>query len=260
MSKVQLDGHCLNGSRSRVEIRNAERFGMYLHHDGRQPVEIAYKIANIKVLNHMVFVGGQHRVGVVEHLFSALYGLKQFNVCLDVYGEEIPFFDGSCMDFVKAVKGLNQDQSSGIRFDDRISVHENGGSILYTPLAADELFVDMSLTHPYIGVQSLMLKIVPASYEAQIAPARTFVFTDENDARLANMPPYGIGITRENVYARTPLRFPDEPVRHKILDLLGDLYVLKRPICGKITGNNTSHHLNLQFVSRLLSILGDDDE
>jgi UDP-3-O-[3-hydroxymyristoyl] N-acetylglucosamine deacetylase len=205
-------------------------------------------------------VGEQHRVGVVEHLFSALYGLKQFNVRLDVYGEEIPFFDGSCMDFVKAVKGLNQDQSSGIRLDNRISVHENGGSILYTPLAADELFVHMSLAHPYIGVQSMVLEIKPSSYEAQIAPARTFVFTDESDARLADIPPYGIGITREKIYAKTPLRFPDEPVRHKILDLLGDLYVLKRPIYGKITGNNTSHQLNLQFVRKLHSILGDDNE
>ena len=260
MNKVQLDGNCLNGLRSRVEISKAERFRMYLHHDAQQPVEIAYTIANIEVQNHLVFIGEQHRVGVVEHLFSALYGLNQFNVRLDVHGEEIPFFDGSSVDFVKALKGLNQDQYSGIRLDDRISVHENGGSILYTPSAAGELYVDMSLTHPYIGVQSMTLKIVPASYEAQIAPARTFVFTDESDARLVDPPPYGIGITREKMYARTPLRFPDEPVRHKILDLLGDLYALKRPIYGEITGKNTSHYLNLQFVRKLLSKLGDDDE
>jgi UDP-3-O-acyl-N-acetylglucosamine deacetylase len=110
----------------------------------------------------------------------------------------------------------------------------------------------MVLSHAYIGSQRIVCTLSPQFYTKEIAPARTFVFTNEDDPRLKNLPPYGIGITKNGIRAVTPLRFPDEPVRHKLLDLLGDLYVLKRNLYGRITGRNTSHRINLEFVRRLI--------
>jgi UDP-3-O-acyl-N-acetylglucosamine deacetylase len=74
----------------------------------------------------------------------------------------------------------------------------------------------------------------------------------KNDPRLRDLPPYGFGITRDRVYAREPLRYPDEAVRHKILDLLGDLYVLQGRLSGRITARNTSHWLNIAFAKKTL--------
>jgi UDP-3-O-acyl-N-acetylglucosamine deacetylase len=109
----------------------------------------------------------------------------------------------------------------------------------------------MELFHPFISKQNISLEIDEKSYVSEIAPSRTFVFTDESDPRLKDLPPYGIGITKNNIYSSEPLRYKDEPVRHKILDLLGDLYVLKKKLFGKITGRNTSHILNLEFAREL---------
>jgi len=258
MSVVQIEGRCLSGLLSRVEIRAADRFALYLHHDSRPPVEIFYDLNNIRVENHMVNVGGQHRLHVVEHLFSALYGLNLFDLRIDVYGDEIPFFDGSSRDFVIAVNRLKNPQPRSIRLEQPILVRHGYSHICYTPLDRDELIVEMSLTHRYIGNQRIALKVNPDSYKKEIASSRTFVFTDENDPRLDHLPPYGIAITGKKMHAATPLRFPDEPVRHKLLDLLGDMYVLRKNIYGKISGENTSHHLNFMFVQELMSAMRDN--
>lgn len=255
MSVIRLQGNCLSGGESLLEIRNADEFALCLHDGSRQEVNIDYGVNTIRVDNHVVSVGGQHRVRVVEHLFSALYALNLFNVRIDLFGDEIPFFDGSSQEFVSVLKGLPDNPRSGIKLTKRILVNEGSSSILYSPLETDELYVDMSLTHAYIGNQNMTLKIDEANYGKEIAAARTFVFTDENDPRLKEIPAYGIGITGKKTYSATPLRFADEPVRHKILDLLGDLYVLKRPIYGTVRGVNTFHRLNLEFVRKLYAAM-----
>lgn len=259
MSVIRLQGNCLSSGESRLEIRDADEFALCLHDGSRQEVNIDYGVDNIKVDNHVVSVGGQHCVRVVEHLFSALYALNLFNVRIDLFGDEIPFFDGSSQEFVSVLKGLPNNPRSGIKLMKRILVNEGSSSILYSPLETDELYIEMSLTHAYVGNQNITLKIDAANYGKEIAAARTFVFTDENDPRLKEIPAYGIGITGKMTYSATPLRFADEPVRHKILDLLGDLYVLKKPIYGRIRGKNTSHHLNLQFVRKLCSAMDKHD-
>jgi UDP-3-O-[3-hydroxymyristoyl] N-acetylglucosamine deacetylase len=223
-------------------------------------MNIDYGIDKIRVDDHVVSVGGEHRVRVVEHLFSTLYALDLFNVCIDVHGDEMPFFDGSSKEFVNALKELPGDTGPGIRVRKGIRVNTESGWITYTPMETDELLVEMSLKHSYIGEERMALQLNAASYEKEIAAARTFVFTTEDDPRLSNMPAYGIGITEKSMHSATPLRYVDEPVRHKILDLLGDLYVLRKPIYGRIRGENTSHHLNLQFVRKLISTIKECDD
>lgn len=251
---VSLEGLCLSGGHGRVEISSNEQFILCIHLDPEDPLSLAYEIGNIRVANHLVSVGKGCRVNVVEHLFSALYGLNLFNIKVDVYGDEIPFFDGSSIAFVNALQGVrNGSPTQFFRSTESVVVKDGESSIRYVPHDANELVIDMALSHAYIGTQRIVFTLSPESYEKEIAPARTFVFIDEDDPRLKSLPPYGIGITENGIRAATPLRFPDEPVRHKLLDLLGDLYVLKRNLCGKIIGWNTSHHLNLEFVGRLIS-------
>lgn len=259
--KATLEGHCLSGGYSRVEISRNEHFVLYLHLDSREPLSLAYEIRNIRIRDHLVSVGEQYRLNLVEHFFSALYGLNLFNIKIDVYGDELPFFDGSSIEFVRALERVsNGSPPQSIRLRESFVVEEGNSSIYYVPDDTDELVVDMELSHSYIGTQRTILRLTPETYEKEIAPARTFVFTNEDDPRLKNLPPYGIGITGEKIYSATPLRFPDEPVRHKVLDLLGDLYVLKKSLRGKIVCKNTSHHMNLEFVRRLIWAKGGHDE
>jgi UDP-3-O-acyl-N-acetylglucosamine deacetylase len=256
MNKVRFTGRCLSGIDSVVEVRAGEEFSVYLHQDSTMPAKIRYDLYSIHVNNHSVTIGERTQLHVVEHLFSALFGLDLFHVRIDAYGDEVPFFDGSSQDFVSALTDVDCDHEQSIRFSRRIDVAEENGSISYLPLDKDELIVEMSLAHPHIGVQKIALNIDRETYRREVASARTFVFTDEHDHRLRKLPPYGMGITRSGVYSASPLRFPDEPVRHKLLDLLGDLYVMKRRLSGRIIAVNTSHQLNFKFVSELLHYRG----
>ncbi|MEO0185613.1 MAG: UDP-3-O-acyl-N-acetylglucosamine deacetylase [candidate division WOR-3 bacterium] len=249
--KVFLEGICLNGGFSRLEISPARKV-IFKSHKNEAQLRIPLNIEDCSVENHTITIGRKQKIRVVEHLFSALYGLYIFNIEINVRGNEIPFFDGSSHDFVKVLSDFaGKNDLELLNTQKRISVQSGDSFITYEPLSNSELFIDMELNHPYIGSQRIALKITPENYVKQIASARTFVFTDESDPRLKNLPPYGIGITAKGIYSAKPLRFHDEPVRHKILDLLGDIYILQKKIAGKITARNTSHYLNLRFVREL---------
>jgi UDP-3-O-[3-hydroxymyristoyl] N-acetylglucosamine deacetylase len=244
-----LEGVTLSGGYSTVSITPNDQFQFYVHEDSRPPVLIPLSIQNISVNNHLVVFGREPRVSVIEHLFSALYGLALYDVRIDVFGDELPIFDGSSKRFVETLQQFEKKKAShALKIHDCIEVRAHESFLCYEPSDQNALYIDMELHHPYIQTQRIELEISAESYIREIASSRTFVFTDEHDPRLKKLPPYGIGITRKSVYSAQPLRFGNECVRHKVLDLLGDLYVLQRRITGRIAGRNTSHSLNMQFV------------
>ncbi len=254
--KIEIEGNCLNGGYGRLEITTSDRFALYVRENSRRSESIPLRIENIVVDNHLVSLGRKPQLNIVEHLFSALYGLHLFNVRIDVYGHEIPFFDGSSREFVTPLRQMVcPTVSEVLRLGKTISVKHRDSLIVYEPLDEDLLIMEMELHHPYIKTQKIILELNEENYIKEIAPARTFVFTDERDDRIKNLPPYGIGITKDNIYSSEPLRFSDELVRHKTLDFLGDLFVLKKKLVGKILCRNTSHYVNFQFVKKLCRCL-----
>lgn len=257
----ELEGTCLSGSSSRLEISAAPTFMLAVCSDSGSPVRIPVRPEEITVCDHLVSLGRNPRVAVVEHLFSALYGLGVRSVNVTVYGNEIPFFDGSSLAFTEVLMDIDDPTAPETAVVPRlIRVERDGSYIQYQPGDDANLLIDMELSHPYIQNQRIRLAVTRENYLHEIAPARTFVFTSEDDPRLRNIPPYGIGITDTAVYSAEPLRFPDEPVRHKVLDLLGDLFVTQREVKGIIHARNTSHALNLEFVSKLCDDLRGDHE
>lgn len=253
--KIELAGDCLIKGSSRIEIRLNDKFSLLVHEDSCPPVNVPLEIRNMIVENHLVSLNHTVRVDIVEHLFSALYGLGLFNVRIDVHGNELPFFDGSSKEYAERLKVLatgNKPEVYSAR--EKISVSHDSSFLMYEPLEKDRLIIDMELFHPFIGTQKLVLELDERTYLTEIAAARTFVFTDELDPRLRDLPPYGIGVTKDSIYSKEPLRYENELVRHKILDLLGDLFILKKRLVGKITGRNTSHILNFEFSNRLINI------
>ncbi|MGQ9817405.1 MAG: UDP-3-O-acyl-N-acetylglucosamine deacetylase [bacterium] len=248
--KYIITGKCLHSGYGHVEISPAQRFVLNSYQNGKPAKKILLNLDKIAVKNHTINIDNE--IKVIEHLFSALYGLDIFKAQIDFYSNEVPIFDGSSRDFVNILHNYPKLNHSKIFcLDKKICCFENSSYIIYEPERTDHLIINMVLEHPYIGTQEIELIIDKNNYIKEIAPARTFVFTDENDPRLKNLPPYGIGITPKAIYSAEPLRFPDEPVRHKILDLLGDLYLIQRKIGGRINAKNTYHRLNLKFAKEL---------
>jgi len=197
-----------------------------------------------------------HSVRTVEHLMSALHGLGITNLRIKT-GEEVPSLDGSALEFCNQLleAGLQdqQDWVQPIRVEQSIQIGNRDEFIRIEP--AEHLVVDYTLEYPSpIGRQHIRFELTsPEAYIREIAPARTFGFVREfrklsemglgSGGRLDNL----ILIDDEKI-VNTSLRFADEFARHKVLDLIGDLYLLGRPIIGQVTAVRTGHSDNVALL------------
>ncbi|OGL65917.1 MAG: UDP-3-O-[3-hydroxymyristoyl] N-acetylglucosamine deacetylase [Candidatus Tectomicrobia bacterium RIFCSPLOWO2_12_FULL_69_37] len=202
----------------------------------------------------------------IEHLMSALHAHGVTNLLVKI-GEEVPVMDGSAVEFCRLLEeaGL-EEQGEGaapLTLDRAYEVGEPGSPEGYLRAEpADELSISYLLDLPKpIGRQACRYRHTgPEAFTAEIAPARTFSFIWE----LENLERMGLGeggrwgnfilVDKERV-VNTELRFPDEFVRHKILDLMGDLYLLGRPLRAKVTAERTGHRHNVALVRLLTETL-----
>ncbi len=204
---------------------------------------------------------GRQQVRTVEHLMAALsiYGLTNVLIKVD---KEIPNIDGSAKDFNELIAqaGIVEQQSPAkvavIRQKIGIGKEESSEKHLYAePYDGFEIVMRVEYPQP-IGEQIFTFNPDRESFSDEIAPARSFN-TFENIEMAQRLGKVGSGylnshiIMHEGKVINTELRFPDEFVRHKILDLIGDLYLLGLPIKGRITANMTSHGYNQALVERL---------
>lgn len=251
-----LQGSCLHGGYARCEITRSDSFELYVKTGNEHPLRMDLRPENIGVQDHMVSVctNGQ-TLQVVEHLFSALYGMDCYGVRAVVHGGELPIFDGSSSPYTEALRHDATAPFPRTSLERPFMVNEQESFIHYEPGDENALVITMGLSHRFLGTQQLTVTVDRATYIREIAPARTFVYTDESDPRLQNLPRYGIGITEKRIYSTEPLRFLDEPVRHKILDLLGDMFIIEKRVCGSIHAYNTFHILNARFVAEFLARL-----
>ena len=199
-------------------------------------------------------------VGTVEHFLAVLHSYGISNLLVKIQGE-IPIMDGSAMEFCRLIEeaGIEEqdEEWSEIVIDRPYRVGEkNGENISVAP--ADTFSVRYILNYPEpVGVQEHTYVFHgPESFKEEIAPARTFGFLKDieklekvglvNGGRLSNC----ILIDNERVI-NTELRFPDEFARHKILDIVGDFFLLGRPICGMVTAHMTGHTDNIALLRQV---------
>jgi UDP-3-O-[3-hydroxymyristoyl] N-acetylglucosamine deacetylase len=200
-------------------------------------------------------VGGQS-IRTVEHLLSALHARGVTNLLIKVHGE-IPVLDGSALEFCTMLEQVGvTDQEAPRRelvVDRRYEVGQGEKLLAIEPY--DGFAISYLLRYPPpIGEQRYEFELSSfAAYEAEIAPARTFGFMKD----LAMMSELGLGtggrldnciLVGEDGVVNTQLRFPDEFVRHKILDVIGDLYLLGYPIRGRVTARLTGHRDNISLL------------
>jgi len=205
-------------------------------------------------------------VKTIEHLMSALHGYGITNLLVKMQGE-IPILDGSAVEFCQLLEGAGireqTEHVAELHLDRTYSVGEPESGKFLRVEPADRLEVYYTLVYPEpIGRQEYHYVHRSAeSYLDEIAPARTFGFVKEihaleqlglaNGGRLHNCILIG-----EQGIINPPLRFADELVRHKILDLIGDLYLLGRPLRGKVTACRTGHGDNIALVRAIREGMG----
>ena len=199
-------------------------------------------------------------ISTTEHLLSALIGLGVDNVIIEIDNLEVPILDGSSRPYVDAILAAGRKRQRRKREYLRIlkPVEVIDGSKFIGVYPGDGYQIDYTIDFPTpIGRESLRCDLEDGDYEALIAPARTFGFR-EDEAMLRNMglirgasESSAIILTRNGV-ENGPLRFPDEFVRHKVLDLIGDLALAGRRIWGRVVAERAGHAMHTALVQRLL--------
>jgi UDP-3-O-[3-hydroxymyristoyl] N-acetylglucosamine deacetylase len=205
---------------------------------------------------------GEQRLSTVEHLLSALSGLRVDNCTVEVNGPELPIMDGSAAPFVYLIReaGLRVQRRMRRRLVIRrpLEVRDGNRWVRVIPSREYKLSVAVDYPHPAIGPHALpAVRPTPEVFARQIAPARTFGFLRDVQ-RLQEMGlacggslQNAIVLDDRRVLNREGLRFPDEFVRHKILDLMGDLALLGVPIQGHVKAMRSGHALNRALVAEI---------
>ncbi|HAK96733.1 MAG TPA: UDP-3-O-[3-hydroxymyristoyl] N-acetylglucosamine deacetylase [Planctomycetes bacterium] len=209
---------------------------------------------------------GDGEVHTAEHLLAALYASGVDAAEVGLSGPEVPGLDGSAAEWLALVRDAGAAprpwERARIVLREAVAESAGTGAIAAVPCRG-ALVINYVLDHdtPVIPVQTLQYRLEPASFAADIAPARTFVLAEEVDAlRTAGL---GKGATVRNTLVvaadgvrDNELRFADEFVRHKVLDLLGDLSLLEAELWARVAAVRSGHVLNAALVRRIRAAAG----
>ncbi len=206
---------------------------------------------------------GEARVRTVEHLLAACAGSGVDNVRIEIDGEEVPIMDGSALFWVEAIARAGLQQCSDVGKSDTfvylekpIWIYEGDAFVAALPAAATRFTYGIDFDYPAIGNQWYSWSPAAESFAEAIAPARTFGFADVIE-KLRNLGLIKGGslnnalVCSRSGWVNPPLRFANEPVRHKLLDLVGDLSLLPDPISAHFLAYKASHKLHVQLTKAL---------
>ena len=203
---------------------------------------------------------GEVEVQTIEHLMATLFALEIDNLLIEIDGVEVPGLDGSALGFVEALrKGgiVTQDQPRrSFRVREPIWIEENGASLTVLPSEEFRISYVLSYNHPRLRSQFYEIILNGHNFEKELAPSRTFVLKQE--AELLRKQGLGRGANYDNTLVigeegviQNQLRFEDEFARHKVLDLIGDLYLMGHPIQGHVIAYRSGHPLNMKLLQKI---------
>jgi UDP-3-O-[3-hydroxymyristoyl] N-acetylglucosamine deacetylase len=247
-----------SGAESRVTIHPAPAGAGVQFFSGavRIPARAAFVVSTARCTS---LGRGEARIDTVEHLLSALYGLGVDNAEIVVEGPEIPILDGSALPWVGALLGagikemLAEGRAPGLSAP--VVLRDGDSWLVAAPAGSFSVTCVTQFDHPLLGTQAATFSADPARYAAEIAPARTFGFAAEVEAlRKAGLARGGSLDNALIVYGdhfSDALRVPDECLRHKALDLLGDLSLAGGRIHAAVTAIKPGHRINTAFAAML---------
>ena len=207
---------------------------------------------------------GQTSVATVEHLMSALAGLGVDNVYVDLDGPEVPIMDGSASSFVFLLQSAGIEAQNAakkfVRIKKTVEVKEGDKWVRFEPFEGFKISFTIDFKHPVFekSGQEITLDFANTSYIKEVSRARTFGFMQEVEWLRANGLALGgsldnaIVMDEFRVLNNDGLRYEDEFVKHKVLDAIGDLYILGHPIIGAFYAYKSGHALNNRLLRTLL--------
>lgn len=236
----------------------------FVRTDLAHPVEIPARYDAVTSTHLATTIGvGDATIGTVEHLLSALYALEIDNVRIEVDGPEIPVMDGSAAPFVYLLRSAGlfdqREERRTMRILKPLEIRDGDRHIRIEPGSGLSIDYAVDFSHPAIGRQEMTGVVLDsASYERDISRARTFGFLRDVEAlwraglakggNLSNT----VVMDDDRVLNEEGLRFGDEFVRHKVLDLIGDFALLGMPIEGHVTACRAGHALHQALVTKIL--------
>lgn len=201
-------------------------------------------------------------VSTVEHILSAFSGMGVDNALIELDSFEVPIMDGSALPFVNMLKEVGtrvQGKTKKLLVIKKpVSVSERGGNAVLLPADEFKITYEIDFPHVAIGKQSYSISFSDEKYESEICAARTFGFLHEVEYLQAKGLALGgslknaIVLDSQKIINKEGLRFPDEFVKHKILDAIGDLFLLGMPIIGHFVAYKSGHRLNNLLLKELM--------
>jgi UDP-3-O-[3-hydroxymyristoyl] N-acetylglucosamine deacetylase/3-hydroxyacyl-[acyl-carrier-protein] dehydratase len=228
-------------------------------------IEVKAENARLEESLFMTALGnGSERIFTVEHVLAACHGLGIDNILLEVSSSEPPICDGSSQEFVAAIKRAGivtlDKPKNYIEVKEPIWLFEDGLELAIIPSKRLEVTYKIDYDHPAVGIRSASFLITEEIFDEKISPARTFCFLKDVDTLRQQGIIKGGSLENaivigEHDFLNEELRFDDEIVRHKILDVIGDLTLLGKPIKGHIIAVRSGHAFNIRFVQKILDTL-----
>jgi len=204
------------------------------------------------------------QVATVEHLMSALWGLSIDNLIVELNNEEVPIMDGSAAPFVYLISSVGiveqETPKEFIRMTRPITVTQGDASATLEPFDGFEADYTFVADHPVYNryPKQALLNFAEVSYVEEVSRARSFGLVDELEQAqgiqrcLGSSLENAVGIDEYEILNDNGLRYEDEFVKHKLLDVIGDLYLLGRPLVGRFHGYKSGHALNNKLARALL--------
>ena len=235
-------------------------------------------------------VNGEARVSTIEHLLAALYSLEIDNALIEIDGPEVPIMDGSALPFVKVLKEAGRQQQDAKRVVYTLDTHIHyydpvkNVDMLAVPASHYSVTTLIDFNSPVLGTQHAALRHL-SDFEQEIAPCRTFSFLHELEYLLKNNLIKGgdlsnaivvvdrpveqeeldrlatvfgkpsMEVKSEGILNNLQLHFPNEPARHKLLDVIGDLALVGAPINAHIIANRPGHAANVEFARQIKAFI-----
>jgi len=234
---------------------------------GQSYIEIPARVENVgDTRMSTCLVQGEVRISTVEHLLSAFAGLGIDNAYVELSAPEVPIMDGSASPFIFLIQSAGIQEQEGtpkrfLRVKRKVAVEEGDKHVSLEPFNGFQVKFSIDFKHPMFDQknQTTVFDFSSTSFIKEVSRARTFGFMSEYEyLRERNLI---LGASLDNVIvlddARVVndggLRYGDEFVKHKVLDVIGDLYLLGYPLIGKFTGHKSGHALNNQLLRKLLA-------
>ncbi|HEX7220268.1 MAG TPA: UDP-3-O-acyl-N-acetylglucosamine deacetylase [Burkholderiales bacterium] len=259
------------GKKVRIALRPAppDTGVVFRRIDLASPVDIPARadlVGDVKLCSGLVKDGV--KVYTVEHLMSALSGLGIDNVYVDLDADELPIMDGSASPFALLLQQAGIEEQGApkkfLKVRKTVEVREGDKWARLEPYAGYKLSFSIDFRHPVIerSTQSVTVDFAETSYVKEIARARTFGFMHEVEDLKGSGLALGGGLENavviddQGVLNEDGLRFADEFIRHKLLDAIGDLYLMGRPLLGAFVAHKSGHALNNRLARAALAEAG----